>query len=219
MQIQLINLYNKIFRNKGLFGFLNKLQKRSKILDVGCGNNSPYIVKTLYEDFYYTGLDIGDYNQIDQNIADEYIITEPENFANKIYNYDGVFDGVISSHNLEHCDDRKQTLLAMLRALKKGGLIYLAFPCMESINFPKRKSTLNYYTDPTHKLLPPDYQEILEILNKNNFEILVNEKQYKPSFLWFVGLLQEPFARFNNRIYQGTWAYYGFETIIWARKK
>ena len=46
------------------------------MLDVGCGNNSPRIAKSIRPDIYYVGVDVGDYNQENGSIecADEYIV-------------------------------------------------------------------------------------------------------------------------------------------------
>jgi hypothetical protein len=95
-----INMYPN-----GKVHFLTKLHANSSILDVGCGNNSPYLVKSILLSSIYTGIDIGDYNQTKPNRADHYIVTAPEDFADRIAQFDACFDAIISSHNLEHCND------------------------------------------------------------------------------------------------------------------
>jgi SAM-dependent methyltransferase len=201
-----------------LKSFLKRCRPDSSILDVGCGNNSPYNIKSNFPGFTYTGIDIGDYNQTKPMLADHYVLTTPEKFSASIGGFKGQFDIVVSSHNLEHCDDRAGTLQAMLDAVKAGGVIYMAFPCEQSVGFPRRKQTLNYYDDPTHKDKPPSFALVLDTLTSNGFVVEFQASQYKPFALNFIGLLQEPFARRKNTILQGTWAYYGFEAIIWARK-
>ena len=70
------------------------------------------------------------------------------NFVESILSISIKFDAVISSHNLEHCNDRYGALNAILDKLKDGGKIYLSFPSGKTINFPKRDGCLNYYDDP-----------------------------------------------------------------------
>jgi hypothetical protein len=110
------------------------------------------------------------------------------------------------------------TLQAMMNSLKPGGRIYLAFPCEVSAKFPSRRRTLNYYDDDTHKDIPPSFDNIINTIVSNGFEIEYSTRRYRPFLLWLLGLIQEPFARWRNDILQGTWAFYGFESIIWARK-
>jgi SAM-dependent methyltransferase len=198
--------------------FLKRINHKGKLLDVGCGNNSPYRIKTKYPDIIYTGIDVGDYNQTKPNIADNYIVVKPENFAEAIDNMQELFDTIISSHNLEHCNDRDRTLDAMIKVLSPGGYLYLSFPTEESINFPPRKGTLNYYDDPTHKDKPPEYDKIISKLKANNMEILFADKSYKPLFGYLRGLLLEWKSKKDKRLKPGIWAYWGFETIIWAKK-
>ena len=132
----------KILRNRGKISFISQLRENCSILDIGCGNNSPYLVKSILPNCKYTGLDIGDYNQQKPNLADSYVITTPENFASSISGLGQKFDAVISSHNLEHCNHRASTLLAMTSVLKPGGRLYLSFPSEKSTIFPSRHGTL-----------------------------------------------------------------------------
>jgi len=212
-------LYNQIFRRKGLYSFLGVLKRDSSLLDVGCGNDSSYNIKTSFPGFDYTGIDIGDYNQTKPLLADHYLLATAETFAEEISQFNDYFDAVISSHNLEHCDQREKTLRAMLEAVKVGGRLYLSFPCEASVNFPSRKITLNYYDDKTHKENPPSFEKVIKILDENNFSIEYGVRKYRPTALWLIGMIQEPLSRILRKNLQGTWAYYGFETIIWARKK
>jgi SAM-dependent methyltransferase len=211
-------LLNKFFRPFGKIYFLSSLSATSKILDVGCGNNSSNTIKTLLPNSFYTGIDICNYNQTKEILADSYILTISKDFSNEIGRFENHFDAVISNHNLEHCDDRNATLFAMMRAVNFGGKIFLAFPSEFSTNFPSRFGTLNYYDDNSHKYGPPSFDYILSSLSKFGFIITYANKNYSPKFLFFLGLLFEPFSRFFNRNMIGTWEYYGFESIIIAEK-
>lgn len=212
-------LKNIIWPPYSRHNFLKKRQGRGTLLDVGCGNDSSYIIKSNYPDIVYTGIDIGIYNQRKPDLADTYIITTPENFAEKIEEMSNSFDIVVSSHNLEHCNDRKRTLMAMIKALRKGGTLYLSFPSEESVNFPKhREGTLNYYDDPTHRDMPPNFNEIITTLKENDMHILFASKSYKPFFMHLLGFLLERKSKRENKVKYWTWAYWGFEAIIWAEK-
>jgi SAM-dependent methyltransferase len=205
-------------RPNGKVSFLSTLDPKAKIFDVGCGNNSPYLTKAILPDCEYTGIDIEDYNQAKPNLADNYIMTTPSEFSTEIAKHSHTYDAVISAHNLEHCDDRDATLHAMLAAVKINGKIFLSFPCMKSIHFPPRYGTLNYFDDYTHKTNPPDFDAVIDTLLKNNFQILFSRKQYRPKLLWMLGFLLEPFSKLKKKNLKGTWEYYGFETIILAKR-
>jgi SAM-dependent methyltransferase len=198
--------------------FLKKINHKGNLLDVGCGNNSPYNTKKEYPGIMYTGIDVGDYNQTKINLADDYIVVKPENFAEAIASMPKLFDTVISSHNLEHCNDREKTLDSIIKILKPGGYLFLSFPTEESINFPSRKGTLNYYDDSTHKDKPPEYDKIISKLKTNNIQILFANKSYKPFFWYLIGFFLEWKSKKDKEVKTWTWAYWGFETIIWAKK-
>ena len=94
----------------------------------------------------------------------------------------------------------------------------MSFPCEESVHFPSRKLTLNYFDDTTHTGNPPVFDDVLNTLERNGFYLLYSTRSYQPLALSVLGFLQEPLSRAINNNMQGTWAYYGFESIIWATK-
>ena len=216
-----IKFYAQLFlRPQGRLSFLNNIPKNSKILDVGCGNNSAYKIKSCLPNSYYVGIDIGDYNNDnDVNLyADKYILTTPINFVESISSISFKFDAVISSHNLEHCNDRYGTLNAILDKLKDGGKIYLSFPSEKTISFPKRDGCLNYYDDPTHKDCPPNYNRVLEIIKNKSFNILFSTPSYKPFLLNRYGFFANLISYFTKKVSLGVWEWWGFESIIIAQK-
>jgi len=203
----------------GKESFLKQLPSNARILDVGCGNESPQFTKNILPSCYYVGLDVGDYNQSHQGLADEYIITSSSQFSNKIGEYSEEFDAVISAHNLEHCDDRDGVLINMLKALKTGGILYLAFPSIDSLNFPSRGGTLNYFDDKTHKHLPPDFGKTISIISGMNYDIVYAASRYQPANRWLIGLYHEPKSVASKHVDTETQAFWGLECVIWARKK
>lgn len=188
-------------------------------MDVGCGNDSPFIVKQILPNCKYTGIDICDFNQTKPNLADHYVVTNAGNFAEEISKFSNSFHAVISSHNIEHCDDRDGTFRAILSTLKIDGKIYISFPCEDSANFPHRRGTLNYYDKAEHKGVPPNFNQFIEELRASNFEIIFSDRRYKPPILWLAGFVVEPFSRYRKKVLRGTREYYGFESIIWARRR
>lgn len=199
--------------------FLQQLGPTSKILDVGCGNNSPHKIKTILPKCNYTGIDVGDYNQTKPILADHYILTSPIDFADEIYKMKGQFDAVISTHTIEHCNERDRTVDAMLKAIKPSGQIYMLFPSESSVDLPSRGGGLNYFDDGTHKDFPPNFDELVDTIRRNNFRIMIAEREYKPLMECIRGLINEKESTRLNMIYPGTWSYYGFESLIWAKRE
>ncbi len=216
--MQLSRYLKGLLRPNGKTHFMLSLDSHASILDVGCGNNSPFQVKSILPGSTYTGVDVGDYNQTKPNKADRYIISSPAGFTDALRQFREEFDAVVSSHNIEHCDDREGTFNAMLDATKPGGKVYVSFPCAASVRFPRRAGTLNYYDDATHKHLPPDFDELVKVLGSSGFRIEHATRHHRPALFWLLGLLVEPVSRWRKRVMRGTWEFYGFESIIIARK-
>lgn len=214
-------MFSLIPRSKwGKQNFLLKIRgKKADILDIGCGNNSPSYIKGIVPDCYYVGVDVGDYHmsKSSMKLADEMYYFKPESFAEGIQSMDKEFDVVVSAHNIEHCNKPMETIDAICRRLRKGGLLYIAFPSSESVNFPRREGTLNFYDDPTH-IYVPDIDEIVRRLRGNKMKIVKEIRGYKPVYPFIMGGVREPFSRRKGKVLKGTWGYWGFESVIWAEK-
>jgi SAM-dependent methyltransferase len=206
-------------RPRGKLAFLKSLPSGARVLDVGCGNNSPRDAKVLRPDLVYTGLDVADYNQHDaMRYADAYLLVPPSQFAATIAALAGQMDAVVSSHNLEHCDDPAAVLQAMAAALRPGGRLYLAFPCEDSVHFPRRRGTLNFFDDGTHKEVPR-WEQVLDALCSTGVMPLYASRRYRPRLLAAIGLVLEPLGWLlgRNMPAGATWALYGFESVLWGR--
>jgi hypothetical protein len=107
----------------------------------------------------------------------------------------------------------------MLKSLKNGGKIYLSFPSESTVGFPSRRGTLNYFDDASHQGNPPSFEEIINFLSENNFKIDFAKPRYRPILLFLLGFFLEPWSKFRGKTAIGTWALYGFETVIHATKK
>ena len=79
--------------------------------------------------------------------------------------------------------------------------------------------TLNYNDDPTHKNQPPDFDQIINLLIVNNFEIIYAERNYKPFILKTLGYITDPISIFLKSSLPGIWEKWGFESIIISRYK
>lgn len=221
MRILAKKIFYHFVNPRGKINFINELPLNARILDVGCGNSSAEMVKAFRPDIYYVGLDIQDYNQTADSIriANEIHYTSPENFHARIEEFGPVFDAVISTHNLEHCNDYVAVTKAMVSVLKPEGKLFIKFPCEASASFPSRNGTLNFFDDETHKNLIP-YKEFIQLLLDLKVVLLFNKARYRPILLFLIGLICEPYCRMKNKHapWTATWALYGFETTIICRK-
>jgi SAM-dependent methyltransferase len=201
------------------YAFVRSCPQNAHILDVGCGNNSPHQFKRRRPDLHYTGIDVADYHQDADAIrhADEYIVVPAGEFAARIASMAGRFDAVVSAHNIEHCDDPDATIEAMLAALKPSGRLFMAFPAEASVRFPHRAGTLNFFDDPTHKTVP-DFGQICRSLTAAGCRLDVAIRRYRPPRSVLLGLRNELPSMWRKQVMEGTWALYGFESIIWASR-
>ena len=208
-----------ILEPKGKVAFVKKMQRGSSVLDVGCGNNSASLFKLINPQIKYTGIDIADYNLNlnDKGLMDEYIITTPEEFHNAIQN-SGKFDYIVCSHNLEHCNNWRTVVNSMCSVVKPGGEIFISTPSIKTLKFPSRRGTLNFLDDSTHNEIV-DFEELSNIIKSFGFKITYIRISDKPLLLYLVGLFNEIPSRIKNRVLRGTWAYWGFEAKLWAKKK
>lgn len=212
------NFLARQLKRRGKFAFVHSLARDARVLDAGCGDDSPRRAKALRADLHYIGLDVGDYHQsVAPGLhADSYIIASPEGFAQEIAKFEGQLDAVISSHNLEHCHRPDDVLEAMFKALNRQGRMYLSFPCRESVSFPSRSGALNFYDDPTHRSVP-DFDKICASARSRGLRIDFAARRYRPTALMLLGLALEPLGALlgKNMPAGSTWALYGFESVLW----
>ena len=71
----------------------------------------------------------------------------------------------------------------MMNKLKQGGMLYLSFPCYDSLYFPRRMGTLNYYDDETHTEIPPKYEDIINLIKIIILKSLLSLKDIDPLYL------------------------------------
>lgn len=210
---------HKLLRPRGKDAFVMALKPGAVLLDVGCGNDSPARCKAFRPDIYYVGLDVADYHQRQDphQVADEYLLSAPETFAAAVESRPEAYDAVLSSHNLEHCNDPWATLRAMARALKPGGRLYLAFPCQASVRFPSRQGTLCFFDDDTHRVAL-DFNRVIETLQAEGMELEYGQPRHRPWLLFLLGMVREPVSALRRKVLLGTWEFYGFESILWGIK-
>lgn len=200
--------------------FLRSLRsEKGVILDVGCGNNGPIYTKSILSNWFYIGIDVQDYNQSGQEVADRYTIVDAEEFSSEVGKYSNFCDAVVSTHNLEHCNDREGVLVAMAKALRIGGKLLITFPTENSVKFPSRAGCLNYFDDATHKKDPPNFSWVVSTLRDSGLHIIYATTHYQPPLSWILGLQNEEQSIREMSIKEGTWALWGFETIIWAERR
>ena len=128
-------------------------------------------------------------------------------------------DAVISSHNLEHCENPIAVIEAMAVALKPQGRLYLAFPSEASVGFPSRRGSLRFSDDPTHRA-PPSWTDVIRQLSSSGMTMDFAARRYRPWVAAGVGAVLEPVSMLSRRVMPlgSTWALWGFESVIWATK-
>lgn len=132
-EIQLVrDSYNKIanefkvtrvFTWKWTDKFIDKLEKNSKLLDIGCGTGR----NTNYTNVNITGIDISEeqIKQCNSNSNSNYIIADMCELPFQNNSFDNIIS-IASFHHLSNDKRRKQALYEMHRVLKKNGRVQLS---------------------------------------------------------------------------------------------
>lgn len=188
------------------------------ILDVGCGNHSASIIKSVFKNSKYYGIDKENYNNSDDDLKlmeKFYKIDLEYGSYNDIP--DNSFDVIMLAHVIEHISNGLSVVEKLMPKLKKGGVIYIEFPSVKSLNFPSMKGTLHFCDDPTHKRLY-DVKEISNLLLANGFKIIKAGNLRDPvRIILFPAILISSLIR--GTIGAGTfWYVLGFPDFVFARK-
>jgi len=126
-----------------------------KVLDAGCGRGQFIKLNPFNVDVH--GVDIIK-SDIDK-LKKEGLNARHADLKKKLPYKNSFFDGVISSHVLEHIDNPEMMISEFKRILKFGGLLVIAVP-----NF----SFKNFYKDPTHKR-PYPKEALYRLLSDRGF--------------------------------------------------
>jgi 2-polyprenyl-3-methyl-5-hydroxy-6-metoxy-1,4-benzoquinol methylase len=150
-----------------------KLQTSTpRILDIGCGNNSPSTTKKWFPGALYEGADIQQYNLNPSDLAamDQFYLLGIDGSGYSAIP-DSSYDLVILHHVVEHMPDPSPILATICAKLKPGGLIWIAFPSLRSLSLPSGEGTLQFCDDPTHVYVP-GIREISNVLLSNDVKVL-----------------------------------------------
>ena len=205
-----------------LAGFKEKLGNTAfTLLDVGAGNHSATTIKRHLPNCRYFGIDIvKDYNNDDEDFRLMEGFWEKDLTKLEFDDIpDNFFDAIIMNHIIEHLTNGDAVIQLLITKLKKGGFIYIEYPSGQSVNFPSKKGTLNFYDDPTHVRIY-NTAELTELLKPFGMEIL---KSGIRKNWWNIAMM--PVKIIHNKIKYGFvygsvyWDWYGFAEFVWARKK
>jgi 2-polyprenyl-3-methyl-5-hydroxy-6-metoxy-1,4-benzoquinol methylase len=194
-----------------------------RILDIGCGNNSPATTKHWFPGSHYSGADIQRYNLNDQDLAamDTFYLLDPGGEGYSAIPNDS-FDFIVLHHVVEHMTAPAPILATICSKLKPGGYIWIAFPSLRSLSLPSAEGTLQFCDDPTHVCVP-DIREISNVLLANGVKVL--DAGRSRSFVReMLGAMMLPLALLKKLITgrfsgKGLWYILGFEDHVFGQRK
>jgi len=194
-----------------------------RVLDVGCGNHSPSITKKWFPDCTYHGADIEEYNldATDRSMIDQFFLLTTEGGSYGAIPDDS-YDFIILNHVLEHTHNSEEIVETLSRKLKRGGVFWLAFPSLHSLELPPaRTASLQFCDDASHVRLI-SVREVANTLLSANVKVVKGGRSHNlPRYL--IGLALLPFAllsRLTGRMRsQGLWYVMGFEDRVIGVKR
>jgi SAM-dependent methyltransferase len=198
-------------------------QTAIRILDIGCGNNSPSTTKHWFPGCHYTGADIEHYNNTNENLAmmDEFYLLGTDGSG-----YDAIpsasYDLIILHHVVEHMRDPLPILADICGKLKPGGYIRIAFPSRRSLGLPSGEGTLQFCDDPTHVHVP-DLREIANLLLSHGVKVL-HAGRSRSLVREALGLAVLPWALLRKLLTgrlsgKGLWYILGFEDHVFGQRR
>jgi SAM-dependent methyltransferase len=200
-----------------------RLPSNPKILDIGCGNNSPSTTKQWFKDCTYHGADIEHYNNNASDIAliDKFYLLGVDGSGYEQIP-DASFDFIILHHVVEHMMDPAPILVKICAKLKPGGFIWIAFPSLKSLSLPSAEGTLQFCDDPTHVHVPTVH-DVSNVLLRNSVRVL-NAGRSRYLVRSVLGVVLLPMAlmkkwatgRFSGK---GLWYILGFEDHVFGQRR
>lgn len=202
-----------------------RLPRAARILDVGCGNNSPTVTRRWFPGCHYAGADIQRYNLTDADVAamDEFFAVGADGSGYAAIP-EASYDFVILNHVVEHMADPAPIVAALCARLKPGGFIWIAFPSLRSLALPHSEDeTLQFCDDPTHVRVP-GVREMANILLAHGVTVLHAGRSREGFFTTLADLLKLGkrlairlfTGRFSGR---GMWYLLGFEDHVFGQRK
>jgi 2-polyprenyl-3-methyl-5-hydroxy-6-metoxy-1,4-benzoquinol methylase len=193
-----------------------------RILDVGCGNNSPSTTKRWFPGCHYSGADIESYNLTDEDsrAMDDFYPLGPDGSGYSAVPNDS-YDFVILHHVLEHMRDPTTTLSTICSKLKPGGYIWIAFPSLRSLSLPSAEGTLQFCDDPTH-IYVPHIREVSNVLLTSGVRVL-HAGRSRDLVRELIGAVLLPWALLKRGATgklssRGLWYILGFEDHVFGQR-
>jgi SAM-dependent methyltransferase len=194
-----------------------------RILDIGCGNNSPSTTKNWFPGCYYAGADIENYNNAESDLAKMDVFyqlgTDGSGYSNIP---DGSYDYVILHHVVEHMTMSAPILATLCSKIKPGGYIWIAFPSLRSLSLPPAEGSLHFCDDPTHVYVP-SVREIANVLLANGVKIL-DAGRSRSLVREMIGLVALPWQFLRKLVTgrlsgKGLWYILGFEDHVFGQRR
>jgi len=128
--------------------------RRLRVLDVGCGQFSPALTLEEMPSCEYHAVDLIDRSEMVSRFGAEMAARYTQLDLEK----DGLavlsgqrFDVVVIAHVLEHIANGLEVLSQAAALVAPGGVLFVEYPRLASVNLPNMSNTLNFHDDPTHK--------------------------------------------------------------------
>lgn len=130
---------------------------------------------------------------------------------------DNFFDVIMMSHVIEHLINGLELLPDIVKKLKKGGVMYIEFPSVDSLSLPSAKDVLNFCDEKTHRRIY-SIQEIANTLLDCGMKIVRAGKRKD-----YVRIILAPAFIIRDFIRRGTfgaclWDLLGFADYVYAVK-
>jgi 2-polyprenyl-3-methyl-5-hydroxy-6-metoxy-1,4-benzoquinol methylase len=189
-----------------------------RILDLGCGNHSPTAFRTAFPKCEYVGVDRRLYNlsPVDLTNLDRLIQTDLDTTSLAEVSDDN-FDLVVVSHVLEHLHRGCGLLDVAIPKLRKNGILFVAFPNPDSVNFPSLPGTLNFYDDTEHVTLL-SISEVERAVSRNGLQVVRSGTTRRARNLVLMPL-RSALSILNGGL-RGPplWDLFGFEQFVVAKR-
>jgi len=135
----------KLFRKE--FG-----KRPFRLLDVGSGNHAATTFTRMFPGCSYFGIDrMPDYGNDENDLA---AMTQFWQMDLTQLAFDQIpdlyFDAINLTHIIEHLHNGDLVIVALLKKLRRGGVVYLEYPRLFSTRLPHMRETLNFFDDEPH---------------------------------------------------------------------